>query len=59
MSGVIEPLLLSAAILIAAVCGWNYLQIQILNRRLAALEKQHLALVADLEERLYETAARQ
>jgi hypothetical protein len=58
MSGVSEPLLISAVILIAAVCGWNYLQIQILNRRLAALEKQHLALVADLEERLYESVAR-
>lgn len=59
MPSVSEPLLLSVTILIAAVCGWNYLQIQILNRRLAALEKQHLALVADLEERFYETAARQ
>ena len=55
MPDVSTPLLLSVIILIAAVCGWNYLQIQILNRRLAAIEKQHLALVADLEERFYES----
>lgn len=49
-----DPLTLAVLVLLAAACGWSLLQIQALNRRLTALERQHLALVADLEERLFE-----
>ena len=47
-----DPVLLSVLILIVAAIVWNYALIRSLNRRLTTLEKQHLALLADLEERL-------
>lgn len=37
------------------VVFWCLFQLQALNRRLTSLEKQHLALIADLEDRLFET----
>lgn len=46
-------LLLSILILVAALAGWNYLQVRALERRLAALEKEYLALVQDLENRFF------
>lgn len=49
-----DPVLLSVLILIVAAIVWNYVLIRLLNRRLTALEKQHLALLADLEERLFQ-----
>jgi hypothetical protein len=39
------------AVVVAII--WNFAHVRGLERRLAMLEKQHLALVADLEERLY------
>ena len=53
MSGGIDPILLSVLILVVAAVMWIYAQMRTLNRRLAALEKEHLALVAELEERFY------
>jgi hypothetical protein len=50
---IVDPAVLSLLALIAAVVIWTYLQIQSLHRRLTSLEKQHLALVQELEERLY------
>jgi uncharacterized protein HemX len=50
----IDPLLLSFLILILAIVGWQQLQLRAFGRRLQSLEKQHLALVEELEERLYE-----
>ena len=55
MAGGIDPILLSVLILIAAAVIWNSVQLKALNRRLTALEKEHLALVQELEERLYES----
>lgn len=49
----IDPILLSILILILALLGWQQLQLRALGRRLQSLEKQHLALVEELEERLY------
>lgn len=46
-------LLLSVLILVAALAAWNYTQVRALNRRLAALEKEHLALVQELEDRMF------
>ena len=40
-------------VLIVAAIAWHFVQIRMLNQRLAALEKQYLALIADLEEKLY------
>ena len=51
--GAMDPVLLSILILIVAILAWHYIQIRSLNRRLAILEKQHLALLEDLEERFY------
>ena len=48
-----DPVLLSILILVVAITAWNYTQIRSLNRRLASLEKEYLALVQELEERLY------
>lgn len=50
----VDPILFSVLILIVAAVIWNYMQVQMLNRRLNSLEKQHLALVAELEERMYQ-----
>ena len=47
-----DPVLLSVLILIVAAIVWNYVLIRSLDRRLTTLEKQHLALVAELEERM-------
>ena len=58
MSGGIDPVLLSVLILIVAAGMWGFAQMRALNRRLTALEKEHLALVAELEERLYRTSDR-
>lgn len=40
-------------VLIVCAVAWIYFQVTLLNRRLTALEKEHLALVAELEDRLY------
>jgi hypothetical protein len=48
-----DPALLLTLILIVAVIAWSFVQIRTLNRRLISLEKQHLALVAEIEEKLY------
>lgn len=48
-----ELSLILTLILLVAAIGWNFLQVRTLERRLASLEKQHLALIADLEEKLF------
>lgn len=50
---IMDPVLLSFLILVVAVMAWNYMQTRSLSRRLTTLEKEYLALVQDLEERLY------
>ena len=50
----IDPVLLSILLLIALITAWNYTRVQSLNRRLTTLEKEYLALVQELEERLYQ-----
>jgi hypothetical protein len=50
---VMDPVLLLTLILIVAAIAWSFVQIRTLNRRLISLEKQHLALVAEIEEKLY------
>ena len=45
--------LLVTLVLIVAVVAWCIFQVRSVDQRLAALEKQHLALVAELEERIY------
>lgn len=47
-----DPVLLSVLILIVAAIVWNFALIRSLDRRLTTLEKQYLALVAELEERM-------
>jgi Tfp pilus assembly protein PilV len=51
--GTMDPVLLSVLILIVAIMAWQYVQIRSLNERLRSLERQYLALVEDLEERLF------
>ncbi len=48
-----EPVLVFTLTAIVAAIIWNFVQIRALERRLNSIEKQHLALVADLEGRLY------
>lgn len=48
-----DPVLLSILILIVAIMAWHYMQLRSLNQRLTSLEKEYLALVQQLEERLY------
>jgi hypothetical protein len=50
---IVDPVLLSILILIVAIVAWHYIQIRSLNQRLTSLEKEYLALVEELEERLY------
>ncbi|MDJ0897100.1 MAG: hypothetical protein QNJ92_18285 [Alphaproteobacteria bacterium] len=40
-------------ILIVAAIAWSLVQIRSLSQRLESLEKQHMALVAELEDKLY------
>ena len=40
-------------VLIVAAIAWGFFQIRAINQRLTALERQHLALVADLEDKIY------
>ena len=49
----IDPILLSLLILIIAAVVWLHLQLRAMGQRLESLEKQHLALVEELEQRLY------
>jgi hypothetical protein len=48
-----EPALLLTLILIVAAIAWCFVQVRNLNRRLTSLEKQHLAMVAEIEEKLF------
>jgi hypothetical protein len=50
---VMDSELLLTLILIVAAIAWSFVQIRTLNRRLTSLEKQHLALVAEIEEKIY------
>jgi len=49
----IDPILLSFIILIVVFLGWQHFQLRSLGERLRTLERQHLALVEELETRLY------
>lgn len=53
MASTIDPILILTLVLIICAVAWVYIQVTSLNRRLTSLEKEHLALVAELEERLY------
>jgi hypothetical protein len=53
MASGMDPMLLLILVLIVSAIAWTYWQVQALNRRLTSLEKEYLALVEDLEERLY------
>lgn len=48
-----EPVLALTLTAIVAAIIWNFVQMRALERRMTAIEKQHLALVADLENRLF------
>jgi hypothetical protein len=45
--------LIVTLVLVVGAVGLNFFQIRALDKRLTALEKQYLALVADLEEKIY------
>lgn len=48
-----DPITLGLSILVLAFVAWNYLQIRSLGERMNKLEKEYLALVQELEERIY------
>ena len=48
-----DPNMILVTLVFLVVIGWIYSVVRKLEQRLAALEKQHLALVAELEKRLY------
>jgi hypothetical protein len=52
MSG-IDPTTLALAFLALIVAGWSYVQVRSLSERLTKLEKEYLALVEELETRMY------
>lgn len=45
--------LILTLVLVVAAIAWTFVQLRAINQRLASLEKQYLALVADLEAKLY------
>lgn len=53
MANAIDPVLILTLVLIVCAIAWIYVHVTSLSRRLTSLEKEHLALVAELEERLY------
>jgi hypothetical protein len=53
----VDPILLALLFFALAGAGWNYTQVRSLNERLTKLEKEYLALVQELEERLYSSQA--
>lgn len=55
----IDPVLLSVLVLLVSAVMLIYAQLRALNRRLTSLEKEYLALVVELEERLYHTSDRE
>ncbi len=48
-----EGTFLLTQILIIAAIAWVFFQLRALSQRIESLEKQHLALVAELEDKLY------
>ncbi len=48
-----DPNVILVTVVFLVVIGWIYTVVRKLEQRLHALEKQHLALVAELENRLY------
>lgn len=48
-----EPVLVLTLTAIVAAIIWNFVHMRTLERRLNSIEKQHLALVADLEDRIF------
>lgn len=50
---VVDPTTLTLVCLVLIVAGWNYVQQRTLNERLTKLEKEYLALVEELESRIY------
>lgn len=48
-----EPVLVLTLTAVVAAIIWNFAQMRALERRMNAMEKQHLALIADLEDRFY------
>ena len=54
MLGGIDPVSFSVLILAVAAIAWIYGLVRTLEQRLTTLEKEHMALVAELEDRLYQ-----
>jgi len=48
-----EPVLVLTLVAVVAAIIWNFAQLRALERRLSKIEKQHLALISNLEERFY------
>lgn len=48
-----DPIAVALLFLTIAFVAWNHFQIRSLGDRLAKLEKEHLALIQELEERIY------
>lgn len=53
MPGGVDPILLSLLIVALAAVAWLYLQVKALNQRVATLEREYLALVSELEDKMY------
>ena len=54
----IDLIIVAISLLLLAAFAWCCIQIQSLNGRLTSLEKQHLALISELEESLYDLPGR-
>jgi hypothetical protein len=49
-----DPVIMIVFVLFASVTFWVHSLVKKLDQRLRSLEKQHLALVAEIESRLYD-----
>ena len=49
----VDPITVALLFLVLACIAWNYFQIRSLQERMTKLEKEYLALIQELEERLY------
>jgi hypothetical protein len=50
---VADPVTVGLLVLVFAFVAWNYFQIRSMDERMSKLEKEYLALIQELEERIY------
>jgi len=49
----VDPVVMALVAGVLIIAGWNYIQLRALEDRLTKLEKEYLALIEELETRIY------